>query len=370
MTGVALPLSPPYTMMKKIEQLLLLLSCLAVMATAAIQRDGKVWGHDLTVHTPEAGGTTDTVSTLRTLDDGTVVINTTALGRDIAGYSGNVPLEVSLRDGRVAGVRALPNTESPQFFARAAQLLDRWNGKTVEEAQTLKVDAVSGATYSSRAIIGNVHAALRHAALKGPDHRWTDDLDLSVKTVASLLVVLMAAIIPLIYRSQRYRTVQMVLNVTVLGLWSGTFLDWALLVRCAANGIQIATMLVPTLMLITALVYPLLGKRQYYCTHVCPLGSAQDLAAKAGKGYRLKLSARTVRRLDHLRQALFATLMVLMLTGTATAWMDYELFTAFVLQSASTVILLLALVMLALAVYVPRPYCRFVCPTGSLLKLI
>lgn len=355
--------------MKRIEQLLLLLCCLAVMAVAAIQRDGKVWGHDVAPAAIPTRGA-HVPDTLRLLTDGTVVVNTTGLGRDIAGYGGNVPLEVSLRNGRVAGVRALPNGETPQFFARAAQLLDRWNGKTIEEAQALKVDAVSGATYSSRAIIGNVHAALGYAALKGPGHRWTDDLDLSVKTIASLLVVLMAAIIPLIYRSQRYRTVQMVLNVTVLGLWSGTFIDWSLLVRSAANGINVAAMLVPTLMLITAFVYPLAGRRQHYCTHVCPLGSAQDLVSKAGKGYRLKLSARTVRRLGHLRQALFATLMVLMLTGTSTAWMDYELFTAFVLQSASIVIILLALLMLALAIYVPRPYCRFVCPTGSLLKIL
>ena len=29
-----------------------------------------------------------------------------------------------------------------------------------------------------------------------------------------------------------------------------------------------------------------------------------------------------------------------------------------------------ALIMLVLAVFVPRPYCRFVCPTGTLLKII
>ena len=33
--------------MKKLQQILLLLTCIAVIATGAIQRDGKIAGHDL-----------------------------------------------------------------------------------------------------------------------------------------------------------------------------------------------------------------------------------------------------------------------------------------------------------------------------------
>ena len=41
-------------------------------------------------------------------------------------------------------------------------LLSSWNGLTPKEGRELKVDAVSGATFSSDAIIRNVRAGLRY----------------------------------------------------------------------------------------------------------------------------------------------------------------------------------------------------------------
>ena len=90
-------------------------------------------------------------------------MSATAIGKDIAGYGGPVPLEIRLKDGRVAGVKALANTETPDFFDKAKSLLTRWDGKTIEEAEAQKVDAVSGATFSSQAIIGNVRRGLQFA---------------------------------------------------------------------------------------------------------------------------------------------------------------------------------------------------------------
>lgn len=90
----------------------------------------------------------------------TTVINTTKLASDVKGYNGNVPVEIHLKDGKVQKVVALKNNETPSFFQKAAKLLTAWNGKTVKEASTMKVDAVTGATYSSNAIIYNVRRGL------------------------------------------------------------------------------------------------------------------------------------------------------------------------------------------------------------------
>lgn len=353
--------------MKKIEQLLLLLTCLATMVAAAIQRDGRVWGHELR----QKAVATDIVaaSAATTLADGTLVVNTTTLGKDITGYAGPVPLEVRVRDGRVVGVVALRNNETPDFFDEAKALLTRWDGQTVDEALRAKVDAVSGATFSSRAIIGNVRAALQYAANNAAEPSLLDKLDLSAKTLAGLVVVLLGAIVPLVFRNKTYRTLQLALNVAVLGFWCGTFLNWSLFVGYASSGINVWLSLIPIVMLVTAFVYPLFGKKNYYCANICPFGSAQDLAAKAGRGHKWKLGKRTVQWLGRFRQALFAVLLLLLLTGTASEWLDYEVFSAFIFQSASVVVIAMAVVFVVLAVFVPRPYCRFVCPTGTLFKL-
>lgn len=79
----------------KKKQLLMLLLCAAVMVAAAIRRDGKVAGHRLAADKQETTVRQEP-DTMRKTADGTVVINTTYLAKDINGYGGNVPLEIYL----------------------------------------------------------------------------------------------------------------------------------------------------------------------------------------------------------------------------------------------------------------------------------
>ena len=68
----------------------------------------KIWGHRLKA-TKADSLKTARVDTMRTLDDGTKVINTTVLGKDITGYGGNVPLEIYVKESRIVKVKALKN---------------------------------------------------------------------------------------------------------------------------------------------------------------------------------------------------------------------------------------------------------------------
>ena len=352
--------------MKKLQQLFLLLACILVLAVAAVQRDGKLLGNR--VFSNDNKETKTKIDTLRTLDDGRVVINTTYLAKDVKGFGGAVPLEIYLKKGKVQQVKALHNSETPEFFQEASELLNRWNGKTTEQALAMKVDGVTGATYSSNAIIGNMKAGLQYAAKNVKETSFLDRLDLRAKTIIGFIVVLMAAIIPLFVKNKRYRVFQLLLNFVVLGLWGGTFISWSVLVGFMSGGMNVWISLIPIIMLITAFIYPLFGKKNYYCTHVCPLGSVQELAGMTNYN-KLKMSKQTVQYLEHFRKLLFWVLMILMLAGVWSQWMDYELFVAFIFKSAAWVIILIAVVFILLSFFVPRPYCRFVCPMGSLLKL-
>lgn len=347
----------------KLQQLLSLLTCVLLVMAVSIRRDGKVVGRELKQQQADSTKT----ETMVVLEDGSVRLNTTELGKDIIGYGGAVPLEITLENGKVKSVKALENSETPDFFKEASALLTKWNGRTVEEAQKLKVDAVSGATFSSKAIIGNVQRGLQYAA-KNPvqDSIWSE-MDFSSKAIAGLIVVLLAAIVPLFVKDRRYRISQQILNVIVLGFWCGSFLNFTSIVSYMSNGMNVLTLIVPIIMLITAFVYPLFGKKSYYCTHVCPFGSLQELAGKC-VGYKIKMKPKTTKRLDMFRQLLWAVLMLCLWTGVWFDWIDYEPFSAFVFQSASWVVIVIAVVFVALSTVIVRPYCRFVCPTGSLFK--
>lgn len=347
----------------KLQQLLCLATCVLMVVAVSIRRDGKVAGREL----GRQKEVSSKVETMLELDDGSVRLNTTELGKDIVGYGGIVPLEITLHDGRVKGIKALANSETPGFFKEASALLTKWNGKSIEDAQKMKVDAVSGATFSSKAIIGNVQRGLLYAARNPVKTSVWAEFDFSAKTIAGLIVVLLAAIVPLFMKDRRYRIGQQILNVIVLGFWCGSFLNYTSIISYMSNGMNVAALIVPVIMLITAFVYPLFGKKSYYCTHVCPFGSLQELAGKCVV-YKIKMKPTTAKRLDMFRQILWAMLMLCLWTGAWFDWIEYEPFSAFVFQSASWVVIAIAIAFVALSTIIMRPYCRFVCPTGSLLK--
>ena len=197
-------------------------------------------------------------------------------------------------------------------------------------------------------------------------------LGASAAPIVALIVVLLGAVVPLFSNSRRLHLVQLAVNVVVLGLWTGTFVSYTLFLRIFAGGVSISAigaLAAPLLMLIVALIYPLAGRSGHYCTNICPFGSAQELAGKFSRR-KLRITPRVLKLLSVLRNLLWGVLMALLLTGTCTAWIDYELFTAFLYSSASVWVIVLAALFLVLSVWVPRPYCRFVCPTGALFKSV
>ena len=372
-----------------VARLLSLVVVVLILAAAAILRDGRILGHDLR-EAHEAKALKN--DTLEVTPDGAFVVNTKPLAKDVQGYGGPVPLKIHIKDGRVAAVEAEPNAESPDFFNRAKELLNHWQNKSVDEALAEEVDAVSGATFSSRAIIANMQRGLAYAKQRG---QWDEDgsvgalgtsappivgsedgsvgaLETGASPIVALVVVLLGAVVPLFYNNRRLHLVQLAVNVVVLGLWTGTFVSYTLFMRIFAGGVSLSAIgafAAPLLMLIVALIYPLAGRSGHYCANICPFGSAQELAGKLSRR-KLRITPRVLKLLSVLRNLLWGVLMALLLTGTCTAWIDYELFTAFLYSSASVWVTVLAALFLVLSVWVPRPYCRFVCPTGALIKSV
>lgn len=346
-----------------------LLVVIILLATAAASRDGKLMGRKIAQRGETIADTTSQVKQAMTIEtDGSVVVNTTDLGKDITGYGGVVPLRITLKDDKVVKVEAMRNDETPEFFNQARQLLSRWNGKTIDEALEMEVDGVSGATYSSKAIIGNMHAGLSFAKNQIETSSPQMGLDLSAKSLAGLLVAIMAAVLPLFIRNKVYRICQQVLNVAILGFWCGSFLSYSAILGYMSNGMNVLALLVPVILLVTAFVYPLFGKKSYYCTHVCPFGSLQELAGRCSK-HKMRISADTIKKLDTFRELLWAALMLLLLMGVWADWVNYEPFSAFVFQNAHWVVIVIAVIFVLLSFVVMRPYCRFVCPMGTLLKV-
>ena len=83
---------------------------------------------------------------------------------NVKGFNGPTPLLIALdAEGRIKDVVLLDNQETPNFAQRVVDggLYEAWNGLTVDEALAKEVDAVSGATYTSKGVKNSLVARLK-----------------------------------------------------------------------------------------------------------------------------------------------------------------------------------------------------------------
>lgn len=78
------------------------------------------------------------------------------------GYSGTTTVSVTVSGGKVTAIDVVDENDSPQFFSRAESVLD-----DIISQQSLEVDTVSGATFSSAGLINAVYDALGGAVQSG-----------------------------------------------------------------------------------------------------------------------------------------------------------------------------------------------------------
>ena len=98
---------------------------------------------------------------IMTKENGVYVIDTTELGKDIEGYQAPTPLKVYIKNDKVEKIEFLKSQETPKYYAKVKKaLLEKWNGLKVKDAKTQQVDVVTGATFSSEAVIKNVQLGL------------------------------------------------------------------------------------------------------------------------------------------------------------------------------------------------------------------
>lgn len=103
-----------------------------------------------------------------TEENGMTVINTTTLAEDVEGYAGPTPLKIYIKKGKIEKIEALKNLETPKYLTLIKRdLLGKWNGLDVKKAADQKVDVITGATYTSEAVIENVKRGLNHYNKKG-----------------------------------------------------------------------------------------------------------------------------------------------------------------------------------------------------------
>ena len=98
-----------------------------------------------------------------------LVITTRSYADNITGHAGATPLLIGAdTEGNIVSVFLLDNREDPHFvgLVKSAGLLNRWNGMNWQDANHLEIDAVTGATKTSSAIIRSFKSSRNRNALR------------------------------------------------------------------------------------------------------------------------------------------------------------------------------------------------------------
>ena len=90
----------------------------------------------------------------------TTIVNTTVIGKNIEGYAGPTPVKIYIENNKVVKIETLRTPDGPKYVAKAKKVFEAFIGLPVKKAKKAKVDAVTGATYTSDALIENVRKGL------------------------------------------------------------------------------------------------------------------------------------------------------------------------------------------------------------------
>ena len=372
-----------------IYHLFSLLVVSVLIAGISISRDKRLFGYELfrtsykgeTVTPPghfilEKLGVSDTLliplsaGSWKT-KDGFTIYSSEHYAPNVYGYNGKTPVYIALKNDTIARIIAEKNSETPNYMRYVLEegFLTYWENKSLENVTNLEVDLISGATYTSESLFKNIKLTLeaarddeqtgKHVSKKSFDSKW------NIKTIAVLVVLLSGLIFAVFVRSKRWRPIQLILNVVVLGFWAKSFLSLQLFVNLFSNGITTLA-IVPLVLIALTILLPFFGKNRYYCIWICPFGSLQELLYRLTKK-QINMTPKVFKYIKYIRQSILVILLIFMWIGVGFAIMDLEVFSFFLLQKASIGVLILSIIFLLLSFFIARPYCRFVCPTGQLL---
>lgn len=289
---------------------------------------------------------------------------------DIKGYAGPVPLVIALDTaGTIRSIVLLENNETGAFISRLerSEFFEKWKGLSTHAVADAHIDAVSGATMTSAAIIASVRkrCGLYAGSTAG-----------SPRTKYSRMVLPFLFMLPGLFSMlfpgplRKLRPLLLFSNVIILGFASGTLFSIALFKGWALHGIDFSSQWPLIMLFALDIILGLFTGKNLYCGYICPFGSAQELAGKIKRSWHTRLPHWLHVPLHYGRSVTLAAIFLVTFIYTGFDPSVAEPFSAFLFRSAPLSAFILAGILLIISVVRPRFWCIALCPTGLILDML
>ncbi|MEM7700217.1 MAG: 4Fe-4S binding protein, partial [Verrucomicrobiota bacterium] len=307
------------------------------------------------------------------------VVRTLPEASNVIGYSGPTDsLLVFDENDEVVGLSIRRSYDTPSHVEDVQidyLFMKTFNGKSWEEISAIedlreaKIWAVSGASRTSEAVANGVITRL--AAADGREVKrafqfgWRDALLLCFWGGGCAFAFVRSK------RLQKWRGLFFILTIGGVGIWLGDLIAQSLVIGWIETRIPWEATPGLVVLVLGAFVVPWFSRQPVYCQFVCPHGNLQRLIVKwTPSKWKRSLND------DGKWVARFAPPMLLAVVLIVSfKQLDFDLagiepFDAYLLTSAGTATIVIAVVGLLLSFVFPMAYCRFGCPTGWLLEFI
>lgn len=307
------------------------------------------------------------------------VFSTFPHAADIKGFAGPLNLMLSLSErGTVRGLRLLESEETPSYIEGIGDWLARFNGLDATRVLRLgrEVDALSGATVTSRAVVDIVNKSARSAGkpvlgldfARVPARSWSAGMG-TIKF--GVIAVFLALFFPVFLRGGEWaRRIYLAAAVGVMGLAYNTLFSLIDIANLSMGrlpgGGNPAWYMLAAFIVITSLLWG-----QVYCGYICPFGALQELIGDLGRRLGWKDSAMSWldRAARYMKYVLLSAALCAYWITQETAWISFNPMQHFFAFKFSQVMAVLVMVVLIGSAFYFRFWCRYFCPAGAFFSL-
>jgi len=303
-----------------------------------------------------------------------------AIGKS-PGYGGTMKVAVVIDStGTVKGISILEHKETFSFFRRVmkSDLLKSLIGKTYKDGFVLggDVSGVTGATYTSQALISGVKQAIREIAVKQLKFPIPSESPSRIKFgYREIVLILLYAtgFIGIKYHFKYKKILRwgsMLTGLLFLGFIYDSPLTMAFINKLLLGFLpDWRTHLYWYLLVGGILFIFLLSSRNPYCEWFCPFGAAQECFGVIGGARAFKVSKYNyILRWIQKWLAWIVIIIALFLRNPGIS--SYEIFGTFFALVGSNYQFILLGIVLTLALFIKRPWCNYLCPIRPVIDFL
>ncbi len=304
--------------------------------------------------------------------EGNCIISSEFFSPEIKGYADAINIAVKLKkDGTVLYARVYKHSETPDYYQRAENIITKTFGININK-DNKPADIVTGATYTSRAIIDSIYlSAWRFTDLLA-NRQSSASIQSQPGNPATIIFIAALLFLPL-------------LRIYIHNKWfHGIWLAGVMLYFGIINNFQFSLESVrnlikfnipdfsPSQILVIGVPLSIILLGNYYCGWLCPFGALQELAGRIiPQKLRINPDKRLWRIIRFFKFFLLFAIALAVITDFYPDLVYADPLPAFFSVSSENHYLLIILAaLLILSLFIERFWCRTLCLSGAFLSLI